>query len=494
VNLNRCSHNLREQTKGMMLSHVAAALALASCVAADVPAFCNGPACRGSGPSAPSARSAGGLAPRMVAQDYLAGLQGVVAGSEDAGAVPAWTAPAGYKPHASQVEPPPAAETSSVAKWAAPVGYAPMRAAQSADQAGVARSMVQAWGALGGREPSASMSAPPVEDAEAVMARVNEMMVAKASTSAPLTAPSAPARHRQIFGGYDPKSRIQSAPAQLYQASAMPLTCEVADAPRLPAPSAKPEPWASAPVMSAPPVEDAEAVMARVNEMMVARASTSAPLQAPSAPARHRQIFGGYDPKSRIQSAPAQLYQASAMTLTCEVADAPRLPAPSAKPEPWAAASAPTKESVSMETHPAAESARGAPAKTWQPYGGYVPRSRKTEEDLQDTLSASTPQDVHASTHVPSTTTSTVMAHELWRQRLVNGLATAEAASDAQHEMDVLASIKNEFLARLDAAGSRAAGEHTLANTRARMSMYHPCPVSEPLEREGLCGAESEHA
>jgi hypothetical protein len=402
VNLNRCSHNLREQTKGMMLSHVAAALALASCVAADVPAFCNGPACRGSGPSAPSARSAGGLAPRMVAQDYLAGLQGVVAGSEDAGAVPAWTAPAGYKPHASQVEPPPAAETSSVAKWAAPVGYAPMRAAQSADQAGVARSMVQAWGALGGREPSASMSAPPVEDAEAVMARVNEMMVAKASTSAPLT--------------------------------------------------------------------------------------------APSAPARHRQIFGGYDPKSRIQSAPAQLYQASAMTLTCEVADAPRLPAPSAKPEPWAAASAPTKESVSMETHPAAESARGAPAKTWQPYGGYVPRSRKTEEDLQDTLSASTPQDVHASTHVPSTTTSTVMAHELWRQRLVNGLATAEAASDAQHEMDVLASIKNEFLARLDAAGSRAAGEHTLANTRARMSMYHPCPVSEPLEREGLCGAESEHA
>ena len=363
----------------------AAALALASCVAADVPAFCTGPACRGSGPLAPSARSAGGLAPRMVAQDYLAGLQGVAAGREDAGAVPAWTAPAGYMPHASQVEPAPAAaETSSVAKWAAPVGYAPMRAAQSSDQAGVARSMVQAWGALGGREPSASMSAPPVEDAEAVMARVNEMMLAKASTSAPITAPSAPARHRQIFGGYDPKSRIQSAPAQLYQASAMPLTCEVADA--------------------------------------------------------------------------------------------PRLPAPSAKPEHWATASAPTTESVSMETHPAAELAPGAASKTWQPYGGYVPRSRKPEEVVQGTLSASTPQDVDASTHVPSTTTTTtIKAHEQWRQRLVNGLATAEAASDAQREMDVLASIKNEFLARLDAAGARAAGEHKLAKTRAH---EHVPPMS----------------
>jgi hypothetical protein len=131
------------------------------------------------------------------------------------------------------------------------------------------------------------------------------------------------------------------------------------------------------------------------------------------AEARHRQIFGGYHPKSRNQSAPAQLYQASAMPLTCEVADAPRLPAPAAKPEPWDTASAPTKESASMETHPAAESARGAPAKTWQPYGGYVPRSRKTEKAVQETLSASTPQDVHASTHVHSTTTSTVMAHEL---------------------------------------------------------------------------------
>ena len=361
-----------------MLRHVASALALASCVAADVPAFCNGPACRGSGPSAPPARSAGALAPRMVAQDYLAGLQGVTAGREDAGAVPAWTVPAGYMPHASQFEPvPTAAETSSVAKWAAPT-YAPMRVAQSTDQAGVARSMVQAWGALGSREPSVSISAPPVEDAEAVMARVNEMMLAKASTSAPPTAPSAPARHRQIFGGYDPKSRIQSAPAQLYQASAMPLTCEVADA--------------------------------------------------------------------------------------------PRLPAPSAKPEPWATASAPTTESVSIETHPAAESSPAAPAKTWQPYGGYVPRSRKPEEAVQETLSASTPQDVHASDQVPSTTTTTttLMAHELWKQRLLNGLATAEAASDAQREIDVLASIKNEFLARLDAAGARAAGEHTCrAHARA---------------------------
>jgi hypothetical protein len=436
----------------MVRSHFAAALALASCVAAEVPAFCNGPACRGSGPLAPSARSAGGLAPRMVAQDYLAGLQVVAAGREDAGVVPAWTAPAGYMPHASQVEPAPAAaETSSVGKWAAPVGYAPMRAAQSADQAGVARSMVQAWCAPGGREPSASMSAPPVEDAEAVMARVKEMMLAKACTSAPLTAPSAPARHRQIFGGYDPKSRIKSAPAQLYQASAMPLTCEVADAPRLPAPSAKPEPRASAPEMSAPPVEDAEAVMARVKEMMLAKASTSEPLTAPSAPARHRQIFGGYDPKSRIKSAPAQLYQASAMPLTCEVADAPRLTAPAAKPEPKDTASVPTTESVSMETHLAVESASGAPAKTWQPYGGYVPRSRKPEEAVQDTLSA----------------------------------------SDAQREMDVLASIKSEFLARLDAAGARAAGEHTLPHTRARMSMCHARQVSGPLEREDVCGAEN---
>jgi len=344
----------------MVRSHFAAALALASCVAAEVPAFCNGPACRGSGPLAPSARSAGGLAPRMVAQDYLAGLQVVAAGREDAGVVPAWTAPAGYMPHASQVEPAPAAaETSSVGKWAAPVGYAPMRAAQSADQAGVARSMVQAWCAPGGREPSASMSAPPVEDAEAVMARVKEMMLAKACTSAPLTAPSAPARHRQIFGGYDPKSRIKSAPAQLYQASAMPLTCEVADA--------------------------------------------------------------------------------------------PRLTAPAAKPEPKDTASVPTTESVSMETHLAVESASGAPAKTWQPYGGYVPRSRKPEEAVQDTLSA----------------------------------------SDAQREMDVLASIKSEFLARLDAAGARAAGEHTLPHTRARMSMCHARQVSGPLEREDVCGAEN---
>lgn len=512
-------------TRGTMVRrHVAfaAALALASCVDADVPAFCTGPACRGSGAGAPARSAAGGLAPRMVAAgDYLSSLG--TGAAEQAQAAPAWTEPAGYVPRASQpataqapatAHPhgptPPAPETSEP-RWTAPVGYKPRRAAQSAGPAGAtARSMAQAC-----QTASGPVGAPPAEDAEAVMARVSEMMMARGSeTGAP-----AQAKLRPAYGGYDPKSRAQSEPAQLYSAAAVPLTSAVADAPRhVAAPAAKVEPYAVADAPRHP------------------------------APAAKFEPYGGYDPKSRVLSTHASTtsepVQTSRPAETSATFPFPPTPQAASKWAPYAgydplkrrtAAPAPEASAPSPPTEPTTtdatseEPARVLPAKKWQPYGGYVPGRRKTEAAAQPMPWPSASHVVHASTHVPATSASADKASELWRQRMVQGLAaqsqtpqhvqapaamplkdthaahaelekslvdqrfgpfaaadseddelslapsvnTLDAASPerAQRELDALGSIKNDFLARLDAAGARAAGEHMCTHAHARRIM-----------------------
>lgn len=334
------------------------------------------------------------------------------------------------------------------------------------------------------------------------MARVSEMMMARGSeTGAP-----AQAKLRPAYGGYDPKSRAQSEPAQLYSAAAVPLTSAVADAPRhVAAPAAKVEPYAVADTPRHP------------------------------APAAKFEPYGGYDPKGRVLSTHASTtsepVQTSRPAETSATFPFPPTPPAASKWAPYAgydplkrrtAAPAPEASAPSPPTEPTTtdatseEPARVLPAKKWQPYGGYVPGRRKTEAAAQPMPWPSASHVVHASTHVPATSASADKASELWRQRMVQGLAaqsqtpqhvqapaamplkdthaahaelekslvdqrfgpfaaadseddelslapsvnTLDAASPerAQRELDALGSIKNDFLARLDAAGARAAG------------------------------------
>jgi hypothetical protein len=97
---------------------------------------------------------------------------------------------------------------------------------------------------------------------------------------------------------------------------------------------------------NAAPTDGPDAVMARVSEMLAAKASTAKPdvttavAPAQSVPAAKKWVpYGGYDPKAR---------------------------------RPVASAVA----SVAVPAAPAAAGPAAPPAKRWEPYGGYDPKAR----------------------------------------------------------------------------------------------------------------------
>jgi hypothetical protein len=219
------------------------------------------------------------------------------------------------------------------ASYVAPAAQNPAEEATSSQaQGGLRRS--QSWAPPSGYVPRRE-SRPAAESGDHVLSQVSSMM-ASLSTEVP-DATRAPAPHArsantgrdpkgwQTYGGYDPKSR------------AAPAAATAASAPYQPAQTAK-------------------------------SAGGSSPS---SSPEKKWQPYGGYDPKGRAKWQPYGGYDprhrpASAQGYAPVPADryeapAERYEAAGEKPPPAAA----SKDPLSS-----------APAKKWQPYGGYDPKSR----------------------------------------------------------------------------------------------------------------------
>ena len=252
---------------------------------------------------------------------------------------------------------------------------------------------LSAWQPYGGYVPESQRAQQP-QQVEPMGGQ--SPMTAAATLEHAYAAPAAdkPQSGWKPYGGYDPKNRRPPAaePAADVMARAY---APAASAPAAAAPEKK---W-SPPVGYVPggsstvTREDNTAVMARVSEMM--GSSATAPMT--NAPAKKWQPYGGYDPKNR--GAPAASSAPAAMSAPAYSAPASAAPAYSA-PEssgPVAMTNAPAKKwqpyggydpknrgppssagyssapiQGSMETDPLSS----APAKKWQPYGGYDPKSR----------------------------------------------------------------------------------------------------------------------
>jgi hypothetical protein len=437
---------------------VVVAFALASCVDADVPAFCPGPACTGSQAGVPARSAAGSLGPRMVAQDYLAHLEKKM--------------PAGYVPRTSPPAPAhaqpvvqaygPTEETSSVQKWTAPVGYEPRRAAApSADYA-----MAQAWSEHENCESRAPMSALPIEHAESIMARVSEMMLAQGEAKETL----APAAKLKPYGGYDPKSRMLPTPAPRADESV--LVSRPAETHAAPLATQEPTPRAQSkwkPYAGYDPLER-RAISAKLKSYG-GGAPKSRMLSTPTPRA--------YEPVDASGSRPAETHAAPAATPCAPTPGAPSKWKPyvgydpmerrAIAPAPAASTSTPTVKATSTAAS-APESARAPPAKRWQPYGGYVPQKRKTEVAAQPTHSS------EASQVVPTHHFGPVAASDSEDDSasLSPSASTFDAASSerAQQEIDALGRIKDDFIPRLDAAGARAAGNRTHTDTNTHTHIH----------------------
>jgi len=230
---------------------------------------------------------------------------------------------------------------------------------------------------------------------------VLEASTARAATGDPLS--RAPAKKWQPYGGYDPKNRgtstdpLSNAPAKKWQPSGG------YDPKNRRAPT--PVPAAHEPVQAHVPVQ------ARPTETYASAAASSS---AASAPAKKWQPYGGYDPKSRsapsqqTQYQPAQTYASVESSSSSNAQEQkwkpyggydPKDHAGAATPSPakkgtvtlsWGdkvlaefdpkAALPSTAPSAAVTTAPSAAATTdplsSAPAKKWQPYGGYDPKRR----------------------------------------------------------------------------------------------------------------------
>merc|ERR1719329_1207329 len=167
------------------------------------------------------------------------------------------------------------------------------------------------------------------------------LQMAAASLETSYSAPAAanPADSKsgwKPYGGYDPKNR-PAAPA--------------------PAPAAA----------YAPPAQ----------EMAAAYAQAAPAAPAPAAPEKKWQPYGGYDPKNRAAPAAADTNAVMARVSEMMGAPAPAAAAPASSSAPAYAPAAASYEAPAQSFASAgSDPMSSAPAKKWQPYGGYDPKSR----------------------------------------------------------------------------------------------------------------------